>query len=1153
MAELKPIKITIDGVEKVLKSTQQIQKEIKEVQALYKQKNKIELSDKEALAVLRNIKKEATETENSLNSIDKNFKFSNFKAAAKTISTELVNIAAVAATSGKSTSENIQAIGGSIAGIASQFGFVGAAAGALITVLTPVIASLFEASEAEKALTAASEEYSKIVAEQTVVVNDSFEVLKDNTATYIEKKEAIEELQKILPQYLENVNLEGASLEKLNELQKISIALVRKLALEKIFGEKIAEQQAKRLEAEIKAEARFAKIRRDRIADGKTEAEADAIVSKVRLSGATVQYEEYLDIVEETSEAISILEATQKSLNDQLSKSLTKEEADALALLEKNANKAAKTLDKNKADSGTKTQKPKNVSVFGASVEDLLKELETGNLTAEETEVYFNAAIKAANEYAKTLDNVSDKVLKASGEIEKLNKENTDLFKSRSEIEAQANKSTDLLNVESLKKNVDSSKKLLEDFTNEYNAVVKSITDGSGNFDALVLAFEDKYKVFYSGSIDDVFVNDAKKNIKTYEDAYKKALEQEVMLKQTSAAAILDIDEKLSENKKKLVQNQRLLDAADANQSVKIIQENQKRIENIQKNIAEKSTKAFEDAIAAEIAARDGATKAEITANLANLKTYTDLITQNTQVAISNVRKSIQPTLDAFNTEFKGAFTLDDDIIVTNQKIEDEIFKNATNEQIQRFLVVKSAANSANKEIRAINAKSRSEISNAQINFAETYIQNYRTLNETDLRFQEVKSREVLAQTEDGLKKTTEYIKNNVEERRKLGEKQSDEELRIILNSNRSAIEYNTNKYDALLNLQFLESGKAIDELKRKGIDTELLERESALKVENILREKYKNEADLQKFFNDLLDKNQKKQNAKTEKNLSKSFISLAKELQTFGNLLIDLLNQNNQNIIDNLNEDLNLLELRSTDLLSSISSLEDDLEGKRSGRRDAVLQSLEQQKELEKDLAKEKIRLAKQIEAEEVKLRKRQQAAAIANAVINGALAVTNILAQPSVIPEPANTIFKGVQIGIAAATTAAQIALISSQKFAKGGYTGNGGEIDETGHRVAGIVHDGEWVAPKWLVESPKFNGVINQLENARVKGFADGGFTSPNFNSLSQSVTTNSTAKLESMLKSYTDAAIALSNRPIYTSVTEVQNVSTNANRRKNQATL
>ncbi len=39
----------------------------------------------------------------------------------------------------------------------------------------------------------------------------------------------------------------------------------------------------------------------------------------------------------------------------------------------------------------------------------------------------------------------------------------------------------------------------------------------------------------------------------------------------------------------------------------------------------------------------------------------------------------------------------------------------------------------------------------------------------------------------------------------------------------------------------------------------------------------------------------------------------------------------------------------------------------------------------------------------------------------------------------------------------------------------------IDSTGQRVAGIVHDGEWVAPAWMVQSN--SALFNALENSRL----------------------------------------------------------------------
>ena len=86
-------------------------------------------------------------------------------------------------------------------------------------------------------------------------------------------------------------------------------------------------------------------------------------------------------------------------------------------------------------------------------------------------------------------------------------------------------------------------------------------------------------------------------------------------------------------------------------------------------------------------------------------------------------------------------------------------------------------------------------------------------------------------------------------------------------------------------------------------------------------------------------------------------------------------------------------------------------------------------------------------------------------------------------------------VLMGVAAVAGAIQIATIKSQKFAKGGgvkrggYTGEGyGQPDETGHIPVGIVHDGEYVIPKWQVR--KNPSLIRSLESDRLRGYATGG---------------------------------------------------------------
>lgn len=77
----------------------------------------------------------------------------------------------------------------------------------------------------------------------------------------------------------------------------------------------------------------------------------------------------------------------------------------------------------------------------------------------------------------------------------------------------------------------------------------------------------------------------------------------------------------------------------------------------------------------------------------------------------------------------------------------------------------------------------------------------------------------------------------------------------------------------------------------------------------------------------------------------------------------------------------------------------------------------------------------------------------------------------------------------GVAAAVGVAAIvaAMAAFGGFADGGYTAKGAKM-----QPAGVVHAGEWVAPKWMVEDERIAPVIQALEAERQgsKGFATGG---------------------------------------------------------------
>lgn len=124
------------------------------------------------------------------------------------------------------------------------------------------------------------------------------------------------------------------------------------------------------------------------------------------------------------------------------------------------------------------------------------------------------------------------------------------------------------------------------------------------------------------------------------------------------------------------------------------------------------------------------------------------------------------------------------------------------------------------------------------------------------------------------------------------------------------------------------------------------------------------------------------------------------------------------------------------------------------------------------------------------------EKKAKIAQAIIGAALAIIQAFANTP--PFIAPIIAAGVGV-----TTALQIAAIRNSTYAEGGYTGEGTYRDSTGHKVAGIVHDGEYVVNKKQVK--KHGGLINFLEQDRLKqlrGYAEGGLVT-NYNRVPNSL--------------------------------------------------
>lgn len=186
--------------------------------------------------------------------------------------------------------------------------------------------------------------------------------------------------------------------------------------------------------------------------------------------------------------------------------------------------------------------------------------------------------------------------------------------------------------------------------------------------------------------------------------------------------------------------------------------------------------------------------------------------------------------------------------------------------------------------------------------------------------------------------------------------------------------------------------------------------------------------------------------------------------------------------------------------LISQAQLLSDTLftidDNRRQADTDAQLASLDRQKQKElnnKNLTDEqKQAIEDRYHKKEVAIKskawKDQQKAAETQAIVNGALAIINILAT---MPWADFGVAHAIAIAASIATTIAQVAVIRSQKmpqFHEGGYTGEGNP-DE----AAGVVHKGEYVVPAEQLKDPEIIRMVEIIE-ARRKGntFREGGYT-------------------------------------------------------------
>lgn len=266
-----------------------------------------------------------------------------------------------------------------------------------------------------------------------------------------------------------------------------------------------------------------------------------------------------------------------------------------------------------------------------------------------------------------------------------------------------------------------------------------------------------------------------------------------------------------------------------------------------------------------------------------------------------------------------------------------------------------------------------------------------------------------------------------------------------------------------------------------------------------------------------------------------------------------DLVNQFFENNIAELDKQKEQLETaledvntRLDEVTSKVQESQDNLKTARGSDRKLALANFKLQKQQQKQLTDQKLKdeaAIKKVEdekkAEQKKQAEFQKAANLANAIISTGLAIINSVANTT-LPFPLSLIAP-VTIGVLGAVQIATIAATPIPEFATGGFTAN-----EDASKPVGVVHGGEWVAPKWMVKSPKYSSAIRNLENNRLQGYADGGVVQQASN---LNKDTNNTEAFDKLVQSVKD----LSNRPIYTNVVAIEDEQKRLNFAKNLASL
>jgi len=200
---------------------------------------------------------------------------------------------------------------------AGGFGLSGIALGAVSSGLEKLIEYFGQASQAQQSLDNVNKAYVETVAAETAALNVNFAAANNTTLSLTQRKEALDALIQQFPGYFGGLDLEKATVQELQLAYEATTIAIKQKAIQTTLTAERSKISEKRVAAEIEVEKRLSAFRKRRLSEGKTEAQVEELIYKIRTSGQVAFYEDFLNIVVETTKAEEALNDVEKSLLSQ--------------------------------------------------------------------------------------------------------------------------------------------------------------------------------------------------------------------------------------------------------------------------------------------------------------------------------------------------------------------------------------------------------------------------------------------------------------------------------------------------------------------------------------------------------------------------------------------------------------------------------------------------------------------------------------------------------------------------------------------------------------------------------------------------------------------------------------------------------------------